>query len=315
MEGKRTWPFRDGNRVSQSVSRRTRICTVYEREAHYVLAQEDCRQFLRELPCGSVDLTITSPPYFMGKNYDKSANVDDFVEFHKQILPEVLRVTKDGGSICWQVGYHVRNGTVTPLDFLVHQVMQGLKGVTLRNRIIWAYGHGLHSRGRFSGRHEVVLWYTRGKDHYFDLDSVRVPQKYPGKKHYKGSKKGEFSGNPLGKNPSDVWEIPNVKANHVEKTAHPCQFPVALAQRLIRGLSPANAVILDPFMGSGSTGVAAILEGRRFVGCEVHRKYYVIAMERCEDALSGTVRFRSVDKPIYEPNQKLGVAIKPSNFV
>ena len=208
----------------------------------------------------------------MGKEYDKSHNINDFVIDHMKLLPEIYRITKEGGSICWQVGYHINNGVSTPLDYYVYQIFNSFNDLFLRNRIIWTFGHGLHNKNRFSGRHEVILWYTKGRDYYFDLDSVRIKQKYPGKKHYKGINKGTFSGNPLGKNPSDVWSIPNVKANHIEKTQHPCQFPIALAERLIKSLTPSNGIIFDPYMGANSTGAAALIEGRRFIGAEINRK-------------------------------------------
>ena len=154
----------------------------------------------------------------------------------------------------------------------------------LRNRIIWTFGHGLNPSQRFSGRHETILWFTKGETYSFNLDSVRVPQKYPGKKSYRGNKKGEYSGNPLGKNPTDVWDIPNVKANHVEKTEHPCQFPVAIPSRFIKALTLEDGVILDPYMGSGTTGVAAVLEGRKFIGAEIQENYYKIATDRIQQA-------------------------------
>lgn len=251
----------------------------------------------------------------MGKEYDKSTKIEDFVEAHKLLLPEILRVTKPGGNICWQIGYHLKNKIVTPLDYLVHAIFSSSGELYLRNRIIWTFGHGLHNKKRFSGRHEMVLWYSKGQDYYFNLDDVRVPQKYPGKTHYKGPKKGEYSGNPLGKNPGDVWEIPNVKACHVEKTDHPCQFPVALAQRLIRALSPSDGRILDPFMGSGSTGVAALVESRKFVGIEIVREYYDIAYLRCEQSLKKDIKFRPLEKPVHVPNKNTAFAKKPSHFV
>ena len=141
----------------------------------------------------------------------------------------------------------------------------------LRNRIVWTFGHGLNSEHRFSGRHETNLWFTKGNDYIFNLDCVRVPQKYPGKTFFKGKRKGEISGNPLGKNPTDVWDIPNVKANHVEKTEHPCQFPEALAQRLILALTNESDIVLDPFLGSGTTALACHLNNRRFVGFELEK--------------------------------------------
>ena len=122
-------------------------------------------------------------------------------------------------------------------------------GLKLRNRIIWRFNHGLHCKKRFSGRYETILWFTKNDEYVFNLDPVRVPSKYPGKRHFKGPKRGQLSGNPLGKNPSDiwdvvqqdwedeVWDIPNVKANHPEKTEHPCQFPVELVQRCVLALT------------------------------------------------------------------------------
>jgi len=285
-----------------------------EKNKPYILLLGDSLKLLREIPDNSVDLVVTSPPYCMGKEYDKSNEIEYFIDIHKKIFPEIIRVVKDGGNICWQVGYHVNTRNVIPLDFLIFDILKGYKDIYLKNRIIWQYGHGLHSAKRFSGRHEVILWFTKGKDNnIFHLDPVRVPQKYPGKKYYKGLNKGEFSGNPLGKNPSDVWEIPNVKANHIEKTSHPCQFPVALVQRLVLALSDEGGAVLDPFMGSGSTGVAALLGKRRFIGIEISKKYLLIAKERCEEVLLGKAKYRT-DKPIYIPSPNMSVSKKPESF-
>src|SRR5207247_751209 len=133
-----------------------------------------------------------------------------------------------------------------------------------------------------------------------NLDAVRVPQKYPGKRHYRGDKKGKYSGNPLGKNPSDVWDIPNVKAAHVEKTAHPCQFPVALPGRLIRALTNEGQLVLDPFVGSGSTAVAALMEQRNFIGCDISRHYLGIAKRRLNALGTNSLAIRA-DLPPREP--------------
>jgi len=251
----------------------------------------------------------------MGKEYETSYSLDDFVSAHVRILPEVVRVTRNGGSICWQVGSHVERNRCSPLDYLVFDIMRNQEDVSLRNRIIWSFGHGLHSARRFSGRHETILWFTKGDSYYFDLDAVRVPQKYPGKRHYKGEHKGEFSGNPKGKNPSDVWEIPNVKANHIEKVGHPCQFPVGLAERLVRALCPKGETVFDPFMGSSSTGVAAIINDRHFLGAETEGKYAALAYERMLLAHTGTVPFRPANQPIHVPTGKEAVARRPEHFL
>jgi adenine-specific DNA-methyltransferase len=184
------------------------------------LVVEDALSFLKRLDPESIDLIVSSPPYFMGKEYDTSVKIEDLVRIHERLAPLLARAIRPGGSLCWQVGHHVRDGRVMPLDIAAYCAFATEKSLLLRNRIIWTFGHGTHAKRRFSGRYETVLWYTKGENYHFNLDAVRVRQKYPGKRHYKGPHRGEWSGNPLGKNPSDVWEIPNVKANHVEKTDH-----------------------------------------------------------------------------------------------
>ncbi len=279
----------------------------------------DCSNLLKSLPDESVDLIITSPPYCMGKAYEDPHNdVATFRRQHESIFNDLYRVLKPGGSICWQVGYHVSERCVIPLDYIVYDIFIGKSSdkkypLILRNRIVWTFGHGLNSSTRFSGRHEIILWFTKGDQYTFNLDNVRVPQKYPGKRSYKGPNAGKLSGNPLGKNPSDVWDIPNVKAKHVEKTNHPCQFPVAIPRRLICALTNKNGLVLDPFMGSGTTGLAAYIEGRRFVGSEIVKEYYDIATERLNDAINGDVKIRE-DKPVAEPAANTAVARLPEEF-
>lgn len=280
-----------------------------------VLINNDCLKVIKKLPDGSVDLIISSPPYCMGKEYESSSDIHDFVNIHRQLLPELVRVLKPNGSLCWQVGTHVLKGIVTPLDALIVLEMMPLEEMQLRNRIIWTVGHGLHCTNRFSGRHESILWYTKGSNYIFNLDEVRIPQKYPGKKYSKGPNKGIPSGNPLGKNPGDVWEIPNVKASHIEKTEHPCQFPVAIPQLLIRALTDKNMTVMDPFMGSGSTGVAAALEKRKFIGCDTNQFYCAIAQKRISNTLKGTEPIRPWNKEVEQPNPNEKVAQKPSYFV
>jgi adenine-specific DNA-methyltransferase len=223
----------------------------------FVLYRGDWRDVLADLPDGSVSLIVSSPPYFVGKEYDRSNRHEDFVREHLELAPLLSRVLRPGGSLCWQTGMHVNDATVVPLDFLAYEVFSRDTSLFLRNRIVWHFEHGVHAQNRFSGRHETILWFTKGKEYSFDLDAVRVPQKYPGKRHYKGPKKGKLSGNPAGKNPGDMWSIPNVKAKHKEKTAHPCQFPVGLPQRLVRALTKPGELVLDPFAGVASAGIAS----------------------------------------------------------
>lgn len=278
------------------------------------LLNGDCRKLLAAIPDNSISLVITSPPYCIGKAYEPGYKLDDFIMAHEEVLPEIVRVVRPGGSICWQVGYHVDRNQLVPLDYLVFQAMaKHAKQLALRNRIIWTFGHGQHCTRRFSGRHETLLWFTKGDNYTFNLDDVRVEQRYPGKRANKGPNKGELSGNPLGKNPEDVWDIPNVKNNHVEKLDHPCQFPVMLAKRLVSALSNKGEIVLDPYAGVASTGVAALLAERRFLGSELDDKYSEAGVTRLRQTLKGTVRVRE-DKPVHQPDPKSSVARRPDHF-
>jgi adenine-specific DNA-methyltransferase len=299
--------YRLPKQAKQALKRRGRNVSVR-------LEVQDAFEFLAKLKPSSVDLIVSSPPYCMGKEYDTSISIDDFITDHKKLAPLLVRALKDGGSLCWQVGHHVHNGVVIPLDALVYNIFAEQKDLLLRNRIVWTFGHGVHASRRFSGRHETILWFTKGHRYLFNLDAVRVPQKYPGKRHYKGPNKGKWSGNPLGKNPSDVWEIPNIKAHHIEKTAHPCQFPVALAQRLIRALTKRRGLVVDPFMGSGTTAAAAELEKRRFAGCDIEQSYISIARRRVTHAKKKRLRYRPLERPIYQPSGDDAVSKRPPHF-
>ena len=297
--------------VSRSIA--GAVSQLEDKDVRDVIYRGDSYKLIKKLPSESVDLIFSSPPYCMGKEYESSRSIDDFLKSHRELIPDLARLLKPGGSICWQVGYHVKNNALTPLDFLAHQVFAEVGGLVLRNRIIWTFEHGLHASKRFSGRHEVILWYTKG-DVNFDLDSVRVPQKYPGKKSYRGPNKGNWSGNPLGKNPGDVWNVPNVKGNHLEKTSHPCQFPVALPHSFVKAVTPPDGVVFDPFMGVGSTGLAAAIEGRRFLGCESVSEYVKIALKRIRDARDGSPVYRPFWQPIHTPRATDSVAKKPDHF-
>jgi len=257
-------------------------------------------ELLRQIPEGYFKLVVTSPPYNLGKPYEKRLDLDEYIAQQEAVIAECLRVLHPKGSICWQVGNYVSNGEIIPLDILLFPLFRA-RGLHLRNRIIWHFGHGLHASKRFSGRYEVILWFTASDEYTFNLDAVRVPQKYPNKKHFKGPKRGRPSGNPLGKNPSDVWQIPNVKANHVEKTEHPCQFPVELVERLVLAFTDEGDSVLDPFIGVGTTAIAALMHGRCAVGAEIDPHYVSIARKRLRLAEEGRLRIRPMDRPVYDP--------------
>jgi DNA modification methylase len=248
-------------------------------DAEIVLFHGDVSEFLAQIPDRSVTLIITSPPYNLGKEYENRVAIEQYLQAQAEVIAQLYRVLREDGSICWQVGNFVEDGEVFPLDILYYPIFKAL-GLKLRNRIIWRFGHGLHASRRFSGRYETILWFTRSDRYVFNLDAVRVPAKYPGKRYYKGPNKGKPSGNPLGKNPSDVWEIvvqdweeafwdiPNVKSNHLEKTVHPCQFPIELVERCVLALTHEGDWVFDPYMGVGSALIAAVMHNRRAMGSE-----------------------------------------------
>ncbi|WP_346316531.1 site-specific DNA-methyltransferase [Chitinophaga sp. YIM B06452] len=273
-------------------------------------------------------LILTSPPYNMGKEYESVEPINSYLQEIEKVIDKLVALLDDDGSICWQVGNYIDQKTkeIVPLDIFYYSIFKK-HNLFLRNRIIWHFEHGLHSRNRFSGRYETILWFSKSDKYTFNLDNVRVPSKYPGKTYYKGDKKGEYSGNPLGKNPADVWkivkqdwdnevwEIPNVKANHKEKTYHPCQYPIELAERCILALSNIGDTVLDPYVGVGSTVIAAFKNGRNSVGLEKDKQYVKIAKERLKSLQKGELKIREIGTPIFVPTNKLAVAKKPAHFL
>ncbi len=277
------------------------INSKFDASVDLILFEGDVLDLLRDIPDGFAKLVVTSPPYNINKSYEQKLQLDEYLFQQKKVITECVRVLQENGSICWQVGNYVNNGEIIPLDILLFPIFSELN-LHLRNRIIWHFGHGLHASKRFSGRYEVILWFTKSKEYTFNLDAVRIPQKYPNKKHFKGPNKGQLSGNPLGKNPSDIWEIPNVKSNHVEKTIHPCQFPVELVERLVLALTNEGDWVFDPFMGVGTTAIAALMHNRKAIGAEIMPEYVQIARERIEKAEKGILRVRPMERDVYDPN-------------
>jgi adenine-specific DNA-methyltransferase len=266
----------------------------------------DNLDFMREFADCSMKLIVTSPPYNLGKPYERRSSLQVYLDEQAKTIGECVRLLHAQGSICWQVGNHVmKGGEVVPLDIVLYPLFK-THGLQLRNRIIWHFEHGLHCSKRLSGRHETILWFTKTDNYTFNLDDVRVPAKYPNKRHFKGPNVGKLSGNPLGKNPGDVWIIPNVKANHVEKTIHPCQFPVELVERLVLALTDPGDNVLDPYMGVGSAVIAALKHGRPAFGCDIEPKYVDVALERIALLRAGRLRTRPIDRPVYDPELRNG---------
>lgn len=195
------------------------------------------------------------------------------------MLVQCVRALRDSGSIFWQVGAFADKGRLVPLDVRYFCILEDL-GMIPRNRIIWARQHGLHATRKFSCRHETVLWFTKSDGYEFNLDAVRVPQKYQNKKAWTGDRKGEFTCHPDGKNPGDIWVFRNVKHNHEEQTIHPCQFPEDMIARIVLATTDRGDVVLDPYMGTGTVAVVARDPDRHFLGAELDDAYWRAAMQR-----------------------------------
>ncbi len=246
----------------------------------------DCLDLLRELPEGSVDLVVSSPPYNLGKEYETKRALQDYVADQAKVLSECARVLSESGSIFWQVGSYANKGMLIPLDVRFFPILEDL-GLIPRNRIAWARQHGLHASKKFSARYETILWFTKSDSYTFNLDDVRVPQKYQNKKSWRGENKGELTCNPNGKNPGDIWLFRNVKHNHEEQTLHPCQFPEDMISRIVLCSTNPGDVVLDPYMGTGTVAVVAQDLKRNFVGAELDPSYHRVALQRLSRAPDG----------------------------
>ena len=249
------------------------------------LYRRDCLEAMRCLPPGIVNLTVTSPPYNIGKEYERLLALSEYLDWCKSWICEVHRITRPTGAFWLNLGYVDFPGKARaiPLPYLLWESAP----FYLIQEIVWAYGAGVASRLAFSPRNEKFLWYVKNPAEYiFNLDDVRDPDvKYPFQK-----KNGKLKCNPLGKNPGDVWAFPKVTSGKdrasPERTAHPAQFPVAVINRIVRACSNSNDLVMDPFSGSGSTCVVALVTGRQFVGFEISEKYFHLSVRRIEDAIA-----------------------------
>ncbi|MFQ5875160.1 MAG: DNA-methyltransferase [Dehalococcoidia bacterium] len=253
-----------------------------------VIYTGDCLDFLRSLPSDIVNLTITSPPYNIGKKYEAVREVDEYVSWCGEWMSEIYRVTAPDGAFWLNLGYiPVPNkAKALPLPYLLWDKSP----FQLVQETVWNYGAGVAAKTMFSPRNEKYLWYVKTLLAYtFNLDAVRDPNvKYPNQK-----KHGKIRVNQIGKNPTDVWQIPKVTTGEnmtgrrasPERTPHPAQFPEAVIDRIIKACSNPGDLVLDPFIGSGTTAVVAVANGRQAVGFEIRPEYVSVACARMRKRL------------------------------
>lgn len=272
----------------------------------------NCLEFLKTLPDNCVDLVVSSPPYNIGKDYETKKALDIYIDEQRLVLQECARILKDTGSIFWQVGAFADKGSLIPLDIRFFPLLESF-GLIPRNRIVWARQHGLHARNKFSCRYETILWFTKGEKYTFNLDDIRVPQKYQNKKHFRGNQKGELSCNPLGKNPGDIWIFRNVKHNHEEQTQHPCQFPEDMITRIVLATTNKKEVVFDPYMGVGTVAVVAQDQERYFMGAELDPSYHQIAVRRLNGLPDDNNTFPNL-KTLRDYVERTGASIEDYKF-
>ena len=253
------------------------------RTDNVALYHGDALEFLSALPPSLVDLTVTSPPYNIGKSYENKLELEDYVDWCEQWMRQIHMATTATGA-CWlNVGYLQVPGRAKALP--IPYLLWNRVDFFLVQEVVWHYGAGVASRRSFSPRNEKFLWFVKDEKRYmFDLDAVRDPNvKYPNQK-----KNGKLKCNPLGKNPTDVWAFPKVTSganrSAQERTSHPAQFPLVVVDRIVKACSRSGDLVLDPFVGSGTTAEAALLLGRAVVGFEIRRDYIEIARRRLEAA-------------------------------
>ena len=248
------------------------------------LYEGDALELLKKLPPSSVDLTVTSPPYNIGKAYETKLRLDDYVAWCERWIRSIHTATTADGAFWLNVGYLAIPGKAKALP--IPYLLWNRVDFFLVQEVVWNYGAGVASRRSFSPRNEKFLWYVKDEQDYkFYLDAVRDPNvKYPNQK-----KNGKLKCNPLGKNPTDVWQFPKVTsgANRSadERTPHPAQFPLAVIDRIIKASSRPGDIVLDPFVGSGTTAEAALNSGRLVIGFEIRPDYIEIAAQRIKTAI------------------------------
>lgn len=236
---------------------------------------EDALQGLQRIPDGSIDLILTDPPYNLGKDYGNASDqqpVDDFLAWTERWVDAALPKLKENGSL-----YVFTTWRSAPEIFVMLK-----RRMTMMNEIIWdrrvpSMGGTVRS---FSSVHDTIGFFVRRKDYYFDLDAVRIPYDAETKK---ARSRSIFIGAKWleqGYNPKDLWSVSRLHRQHAERVDHPTQKPLEIIERMVKASCPPGGVVLDLFMGSGTTAVAARNTGRHFTGFELNPDYCRILAER-----------------------------------
>ncbi len=231
----------------------------------------DCIEVLKDFPKNFVHLLFADPPFNLGKDYDvyeDSIGYHEYVDWTGQWIDACLRVLKEDGSFYIAIG----DEFVAEIALIMKQ-----KQIPMRNWIIWHYTFGQNMKKKFSRTHTHILYFVGGQGEFtFNADSVRIPSD-------RQMKYNDRRAHPTGKVPDDVWEYSRVCGTFNERVDHPCQMPVSLLERIVLASSNRNEIVLDPFVGSGTTAVATKKNGRRYIGIDISEKYCEITKRRLEE--------------------------------
>lgn len=237
----------------------------------------DCIQELKKIADESVDLIVADPPYNVGKDYGNQSDKQDFdeyIKFTQKWLNECHRVLRKEGTIYIFIGFRY-------ISYLYQILEKDLK-MNFINWISWHYTQGIGKTKGFSPRHDDILMFSKSLSYKFNIDNVRIPQKFYRKVN-----------NMRGANPGDVWEISHIHYCQKGRQEHPTQKPEALIERMILASSNEGDMVVDPFSGSGTTLRVCQQLNRNCIGIELNEEYVEQTKERLESPFEG---FDSVDE-------------------
>lgn len=230
---------------------------------------------MSRVPDQSIDLIIADPPYGLGKDYGNDSDRmdgDAYLAFSRRWIDAVLPKLKPSGSLyvflTWQHSPEVFGYLKTRL-LMVNEIIWDRKVPSMGG-----------STRKFSSVHDTIGLFANSRDYYFDIDSVRIPYDPQTKR---ARTRSIFVGKKwleVGYNPKDVWSVTRLHRQDPERANHPTQKPLEIVERMVLASAPPEGRVLDPFMGSGTTAVAAVKHDRRFIGFEINPEYFATAKRR-----------------------------------
>jgi DNA modification methylase len=260
----------------------------------------DSLELLKQVEDNSIDLVITSPPYADLKKYVDFEGIhpDKYVEWFLPICNEICRVIKPTGSFILNINDKVEGGFRHPYVFDLISEIHKRTELKMFERLFWNKMKGLPNKSRFGDRVEYLFWFAKSKDFYFNIDEMRVPyadksiqrMKNPLKKRFSRNEENQnsneykdWSPNPGGALPTTLVNISSESKRIADN--HVAVYPVELVKYFIKGSTKEGDLVLDPFMGTGTTAVSAKLLNRNYIGFDMQQSYIELAKLRIEKCL------------------------------